>query len=204
TVLSDNRAGGRLAIEHLLALGHRRLGYLAGRVREGHREGRDSVSAERLAGVRDAMASAATAGGQKADVIVVTGDPHGPGGEAAMATLMERAPATTGVLAFNDLMALGALRVARGGGWRVPDDLSIVGFDGLELGAYADPPLTTVAQDVRSMGLLAVECLVTNPAIEPGTTLLPVRLIRRGSTAAAPVDGRARAEPGTPRPFPPA
>jgi LacI family transcriptional regulator len=202
TVISDNRAGGRLAIEHLLALGHRRLGYLAGRVREGHREGRDTVSAERLAGVREAVAAA---GSGKASVTVVAGDPHGPGGEAAMAALMERAPATTGVLAFNDLMALGALRVARRRGRRVPDDLSIVGFDGLELGVYADPPLTTVAQNVRRMGHAAVESLVTNdPAIEPGTTLLPVRLIQRASTAEAPVEHRGRPEPGTRRRHPPA
>jgi len=201
TILSDNRAGGRLAIEHLLALGHRRLGYLAGRVREGHREGRDTVSAERLAGVRDAIAAAS----EKASIIVVAGDPHGPGGEAAMSTLMERAPATTGVFAFNDLMALGALRAARRCGRRVPDELSIVGFDGLELGVYADPPLTTVAQDVRTMGHSAVESLVAkNAAVAPSTTRLPVRLIQRGSTAAAPVEPPARPEPRVRRRHPPA
>jgi LacI family transcriptional regulator len=194
TVLSDNRAGGRLAIEHLLALGHRRLGYLAGRVREGHREGRDTVSADRLAGVRDAMAAA---GNARASVVVVAGDPHGPGGEAAMAALMERAPETTGVFAFNDLMALGALRAAHRSGRRVPGELSVVGFDGLHLGMYADPPLTTVAQDVQTMGHLAVESLVALVRRDPTsaaseTTRLPVRLMERGSTAVAPVDLRAR------------
>jgi LacI family transcriptional regulator len=186
TVLSDNRAGGRLAIEHLLALGHRQLGYLAGRVREGHGEGPDTVAAQRLAGVRDAMA--ATAVGDKSSLTIEAGDPHGPGGEAAAAALLERTPDTTGLFAFNDLMALGALRAARRCGRRVPDDLSIVGFDGLELGVYADPALTTVAQDVRTMGHSAVESLVTkDPSIAPGTTLLPVRVIERESTAAAPV-----------------
>jgi LacI family transcriptional regulator len=194
TTLSDNRAGGRLAIEHLLALGHRRLGYLAGRVREGHGEGRDTVSTERLAGVREAIA-AAQAGSEKASVVVEAGDPHGPGGEAAAAALLERAPTTTALFAFNDLMAMGALRAARRCGRRVPDDLSIVGFDGLELGVYADPALTTVAQDVRTMGHSAVESLVTkDPTIAPSTTLLPVRIIQRGSTAAAPVARPARPE----------
>lgn len=197
TILSDNRAGGRLAIEHLLALGHRRLGYLAGRVREGHREGRDTVSAERLAGVRDAMVAAGKA---RASVVVVAGDPHGPGGEAAMAALMERAPATTGVFAFNDLMALGALRAADRSGRRVPGELSVVGFDGLQLGVYADPPLTTVAQDVQTMGHLAVESLVALVRRDPTsaaseTTRLPVQLIERGSTAVAPVEIRARPIP---------
>jgi LacI family transcriptional regulator len=203
TVLSDNRAGGRLAIEHLLALGHRRIGYLAGRVREDHGEGPDTVAAERIAGVRDAIAAAPT-GRKKASVFVVAGDPHGPGGEAAAAALLERAPATTGLFAFNDLMALGALRAARRCGRRVPEDLSIVGFDGLELGVYADPPLTTVAQDVRGMGQSAVESLVTNdPAIPPGTTLMPVRLIQRESTAAAPDQRRARPKAAAPRHHPP-
>lgn len=191
TISSDNRAGARLAIEHLLALGHRRLGYIAGRVREGHREGRDMVSADRLAGVRDAMAAARR---KTPSVTVVAGDPHGPGGEAAMEAMLERAPETTGVFAFNDLMAMGALLAARRCGRRVPDEMSVIGFDGLDLGAYADPPLTTVAQDVRTMGHRAVESLVAlvrkEATIAPRTTRLPVRLIQRASTAAAPVRAR--------------
>jgi LacI family transcriptional regulator len=149
-ILSDNRAGGRLAAEHLLQLGHRRLGHIAG-------PPSSSATAERLAGIREAMAAW---GLDPADLALETGDGHPSGGAAAMERLLRRQPAPTGVLCYNDLTAIGALRAAHARGLRVPEDLSIVGFDDIEAARYVEPPLTTVAQQVAAMGRWAVDYLV--------------------------------------------
>ncbi|OGN84770.1 MAG: hypothetical protein A2X23_09780 [Chloroflexi bacterium GWC2_73_18] len=176
-ILSDNRAGGRLAAEHLLALGHRAIGHLTAPV--------SNAAAElRLAGVREALSAIGLAPGALA---VAEGDGHVAGGERAMAELLARAPGTTGVVCYNDLTAIGAMRALREHGLHVPRDVSVVGFDDLDLAAYVDPPLTTVAQQKARMGRWAVERLLRRIAGEPGlggeVVHLDVSLQVRGSTA---------------------
>jgi len=188
SIHSDNRAGSRLAAEHLLDLGHRLFGYLMPPPR--------NVDAPvRLAGVRDALAAA---GLDPASVAIATGAPLVGGGEAAMLELLDRAPNVTAVLAYNDLMAIGALRAVRRRGGSVPQDVSLVGFDDVALAAYVDPPLTTLSQSTAEMGYWAVARLAERlraragggPAADasddrPGSApavMLPVRLEVRGST----------------------
>ncbi|MFE2044716.1 substrate-binding domain-containing protein, partial [Streptomyces sp. NPDC059477] len=79
------------------------------------------------------------------------------GGEKALRDLLTRHPDVTAVFTFNDIIAIGALRAARRLGRRIPEDLAVIGFDGLPLGALVEPPLTTVALDTRELGALAVE-----------------------------------------------
>ena len=192
SIHSDNRAGSRLAAQHLLDLGHRRFGYLMP-------PPRNVDGPVRLAGVRDALEDA---GLDPASVAIAAGAPLVGGGEAAMLEMLDRAPDVTAVLAYNDLMAIGALRAVRRRGGSVPEDVSVVGFDDVALAAYVDPPLTTLSQSTAEMGYWAVTSLAErlrpragsdDAAEAPGggagraaqsapVVMLPVRLEVRGST----------------------
>lgn len=180
SISSDNVRGGRLAAEHLLGLGHRRLGVLTA-------PARNVDAPDRLLGVREAVAAA---GLDARSVPVAMGDAGVAGGERAMQVLLGAAPPPTGVVAYNDLTAIGALRALRAAGLAVPDDVSIVGFDDVDLAAYVDPPLTTIAQETVEMGRWAVRRL--REAIEGrrdgagDDVQLPVRLEIRGSTGPPP------------------
>lgn len=194
SVTSDNELGARLATEHVLGLGHRRLGFLRPPPR--------NVDAPlRLAGIRSAMLDAGLA---PHELAIATGDPLVGGGEVATEALLRTAPATTAILAYNDLMAIGSLRALRRHGRRVPADMSVVGFDDVAMAAYVDPPLTTIVQRTDVMGQWAIDRLLT--AMRPPTgsaagaesgesdvpTLvrLPVDLQVRGSTGPAPTAAR--------------
>jgi LacI family transcriptional regulator len=169
-ILTDNRAGGRLAGEHLIELGHRRLGYLGG-------PSNDEATIERRDGVVDALRAAGLPDGALTEV---GADGRVTGGEAALHKLLEGSPEVTGVFCFNDLVAIGALRAARAVGRRVPEDLSIVGFDDVDLASFVDPPLTTVVQDKTRMGTWAVETIAAalaerNAATGPGDDAVTAR-----------------------------
>jgi len=148
-ILGDNRAGGRLATEHLIALGHRRIGHITA-------PPRNAAAAERLAGVRDAVAEAGIA---PDGLEVVEADGHVTGGEAGARELLDRRPDVTAIVCYNDLTAIGAVRALRARGVRVPEDVSVVGYDDIPLSAWVDPPLTTVAQQTQEMGHWAVRRL---------------------------------------------
>jgi LacI family transcriptional regulator len=143
--LTDNEAAARLATEHLLGLGHRRLGHITGRPA-------DAATEDRLAGVRAAIRGA---GLPAESLAVVAGDGHTTGGQRGMAELLDTS-GVTGVVCYNDLTAVGAIRAIRGRGLAVPRDISVVGFDDIDLAQLLDPPLTTVAQDTSAMGRWAV------------------------------------------------
>ena len=181
-ILSDNRAGGRIATDHLLRLGHRSIGHLSAPPTHG-------AAAPRLAGVRDALGAA---GLNPEGPATATGDGHVAGGQRAMNELMERAPDVTAVVCYNDMTAIGAIRSLRARGRHVPQDVSVVGFDDLDIAGYVDPTLTTVAQQKGAMGRWAVERLTgligtdgSDPLGGRATEFvrLPVRLIERESTA---------------------
>lgn len=187
TIMSDNRAGGRIVAEHLLGLGHRRLGVIAGPERQ-------SASRPRLEGVLEAIAEAA---GPIEQPAIVVGDGHVDGGESAARVLLQESPAVTAIVCFNDLTAIGTLRALRAIGRRVPGDVSVVGFDDIAAAAWVDPPLTTVGQQKSAMGRWAVERVLQ--AIDGGAqpagdevVRLPVVLCVRGSTGEAPVPTPAR------------
>lgn len=146
-VAMNNRLGGRLATEHLLEQGYRRIGIITGPT--------DWWEAkEREAGWRDAMEQTDI---KDLDRLKVIGDWWAASGDVGLYTLNARSPKIDAVFACNDQMALGAMQAARRLGLKIPDDLAIVGFDDIPEAAYFYPSLTTVQQDVKVLGALAVE-----------------------------------------------
>ncbi len=165
TIGIDNIAAGRLATEHLVTLGRRRIAHLAGPL--DWREARD-----RRDGWRAALADAGLPAGP-----VATGDWFAGSGVTALEAILDEAPEIDGLFAASDLMALGAIQVAHRRGIRIPDDLAIVGFDGLREAAHFTPSLTTVVQPLTEMGRAAVRELVTGFEGGAGETPAPVRTL---------------------------
>jgi LacI family transcriptional regulator len=136
----------------------------------------------------------ATGGIELTDEQIVVGPASIEGGVGAFERAWASGLRPTGVLAMSDAMAIGAMRAARGLGLRVPGDVSVVGFDDIDLAVHTDPPLTTVHQPIRHKGEVAVELLLAVVArrdvARPEHRLLETRLIVRGSTAAVPVRGK--------------
>ncbi|MFI0773543.1 LacI family DNA-binding transcriptional regulator [Streptomyces sp. NPDC021212] len=177
TVVDTDQAGGtRDAVDHLLALGHRTVWHLAGP------EG--SFAAQRRA---DAWHAALTEAGCVPPPLV-RGDWSAESGYRAGLALAAEEDCTA-VFAANDQMALGLLRALHEKGRKVPDDVSVVGFDDIpEAGSFL-PPLTTVHQDFAEVGRRCVEGVLRQmrqSAPGRGTTLVPTRLVTRRSTAPPP------------------
>jgi LacI family transcriptional regulator len=171
----DNVAGARGAVEHLLALGHRRVALITNAPLV------YTAAQERLEGYRQALAAFDV---EFDDDLVESAEFDAPSGHAAMVRLLGR---TTFAAAFvaSDVVALGAIGALREAGRRVPDDVSVVGFDDIPLAAYFDPPLTTIRLPAFELGQAAGRALldrIADPAAA-GRTLLPTELIVRGSTA---------------------
>ena len=178
-VIVENHRGGYLAGQHLLRLGHRDIGVIAG-------PGGLGTSARRLAGFRAALDEA---GVNLESRRISQGDFRAASGRAAMDAWISNGSRPTAVFAENDLMAIGALSAAHAAGIHVPGSLSVVGFDGIHFGADVMPPLTTVAQSANDVARTAVELLferLRDPAAAPRHVELPVSLIVRGSSAMPP------------------
>ncbi len=193
----DDEEGARGAAAHLLGLGHRELLVIGVEPPVG-REARpyparadgDDVPGRRLRGYRSALAARRVALG---DERVVVGPATFAGGAAAFNRAWEDGLRFSGVLAMSDAMAVGVLRAARDLGLAVPRDLSVVGFDDLEIARQTEPPLTTVHQPVRRKGAEAVRILLSLVDGRDGDRAehlrLPTRLIVRGSSGPAPRPG---------------
>ncbi len=176
TVDSENLEGAVAATEHLLELGHRRIGFLAGRA--------DLASARlREEGYRQALARA---GIEVDEALVRVGDYEAATASEAARELLELDSRPTAIFAANDVTALQTTAVARTLGLDVPGELSVVGFDNVPESALGDPPLTTVEQPIQQMGVEAVRLLIEriqDPEQAPAQVVLPTRLVVRGSTA---------------------
>ena len=170
----DNRLGARLATEHLLSLGHVRIAHVAGVPELG-------ISEERIEGYRAAHRRAGVP--LHPELLAVGSFTEEGGYEAARSLLASQE--FTGVFAANDLSALGVLSALAGAGRRVPDDVSVVGFDDLRLSRYTTPPLTTVHQPAGEIARHATELLLqlaSGRTIERMLHLLEPELVVRGST----------------------
>lgn len=178
SVATDNVHGGYLATRYLIDLGHRAIAYIGNR-----RGGRSNQ--DRYRGYRQALREV---GLSPRPEWVVKGDGRVGAGEAAMRRLLEVSPRPTAVFCYNDLTAIGALRAAVQAGIRVPEDLSIIGFDGLEEGSYVIPALTTVAQPRQQLGRLAAEMLleILSGRPSPRRILLQGTLLERASCGPPP------------------
>jgi LacI family transcriptional regulator len=182
-VMSDNPAGAALAVEHLHDLGHRRIATITGLVET-------RPGADRLRGYRDALRAR---GLGYRDEYVAYGDFYVESGQHAMARLLELDEPPTAVVCASDLMALGAIRAVADRGQSVPRDVSIVGFDDIQLAGHVQPPLTTLRQDKARLGAEAGRALTRLIAADvavPEAITLPVELIVRASTAPPPTGSR--------------
>jgi LacI family transcriptional regulator len=176
TVSANNTSGAREATAHLLGLGHRQIGIITGPTGW-------IATEERLSGYRGARADA----GLLSDpTLQLESNFRDNGGYEATMALMKRPDPPTAIFAFNDMMAIGVLHAARDLGLRVPEDLSIVGFDDTFEASIMRPALTTVRQPLAEMGRMAVTQLVRllqNRRIEALHVQLETKLVLRESTA---------------------
>jgi len=183
SVTATNRKGILDAMRHLLALGHRRIGFMTGRM--------DVVcSHDRLAGYRDGLAEV----GLPYDAeLVLQGDFTQPTGFQQGRVFLDMAHPPSAIVASNDAMAFGVMDAAKATGLAIGQDISIVGFDDIFMASQVYPALTTVRQPMANMGEAALELLTT--IIEGRTPLtlrreLPTELIIRHSTGRAPSRSR--------------
>lgn len=146
----DYAAGIHEAVEHLLGLGHRRIGFISGPL------GLKSAGVRRSAFL-DCLRRT---GIFEDESLVVEGDHTIDGGLAAMARVLALPDPPTAVLASNDLTAIGALRAIRSKGWSVPEDVSVIGFDDIHFAKFTDPPLTTVGLSRRELAENAICALL--------------------------------------------
>jgi LacI family transcriptional regulator len=175
----DNYGGARMATEHLLQLGYRRIATVTGPLGHFHVQ-------DRLTGYRAALEEHNVAFEEK---LVAEGGFTEAGAMVAMQRLLPLRPEA--VFVQGDTMAAGALRALRAAGLRVPEDIGLVSFDDLPLASLLEPPLTTVRQPIRLLGFMAVELLLNQ--LEGGKTsqevVLPVELVVRNSCGAVRENG---------------
>jgi LacI family transcriptional regulator len=171
----DDERAARLATEHLLELGHKRIGFIAGSPEY-------ELSAWRVSGWRAAMAKA----GLPTDGLLAQGDFSYESGTEAAARLLDDGAAPTAIIASNDRMTLATLEAARARGLDVPRDLSLVSFDDTPIMRFTHPPLTAVVQPIAEVSARAVELIIADQVggDVPGEPIvIPASLAPRGSTA---------------------
>ncbi|WP_157448714.1 LacI family DNA-binding transcriptional regulator [Deinococcus peraridilitoris] len=189
TVKVDNFEGARLAVRHLIELGHTRIAHVHGQ----HNDLRDA--AEREQGFVSALEEAGL------DVLpgyLQDGEFSEEGGRRAAHALLTLPDAPTAIFAANDRSAIGVMEAAAQLGLRVPHDLSVVGFDDIHAAAYTDPPLTTVRQPLQQMGEKAARVLIDLMRGETGVeqhVLFPASLVVRQSTAVPRAHQEVRVSP---------
>jgi DNA-binding LacI/PurR family transcriptional regulator len=174
-VTVDDVQAARLAVEHLLALGHRRIGFVGV-------TNRPKSSRYRLQGYQDALAAADIASDPALVFSPADIEDHARRGGASLEPLLTAG--ATAVFCYNDATAIGLLAACNKRGLRVPDDLSIIGFDDIDMATYAMPPLTTIRQPrfelgERAMGMM----LALLDGQEPENQFVPTELVVRQTTA---------------------
>lgn len=178
-VASDDRAAAASAIVYLIALGHKRIGIVAGPDEAGPAQ-------QRELGYLDAMADHDL---DRGAALIANGDYSFESGVAAGALLLEVSPRPTAIFAANDAMAAGVIHAAKAKGIAVPDDLSVIGFEDTMLAAQLWPPLTTVHVPVAAMARAAAFKLIYPEAAASQPTQFALELVPRASAAPAGVPG---------------
>lgn len=176
----NHARAAELGLEHLAGLGHRQIAFIKGQVFSSDTEVRWQAvcnAARKVGLLIDDQLTAQLEGESP------TPDP----GYEATRKLLQTGSPFTALFAFNDISAMGAIRALREVGRRVPEDVSVIGFDDIQSAAYQNPGLTTIRQPLREMGMKAAETLVqrissTNVAEHPRSIVMEAELIVRGST----------------------
>lgn len=179
TVQVDNINASKTIVEHLTSLGHKHIACVQGP------EG-SPLTRDRREGYHQALESA---GIQRNPALEVFGDFSMASGHAAATALLALEERPTAAFCMNDEMAIGLIQAVKASGLKVPDDISVTGFDDIEYAKYCDPPLTTVAQPAEELGRTAVNCLFSlmeksQPAQQKN--VLATEIVLRQSTAVAP------------------
>ncbi|MDO3408814.1 LacI family DNA-binding transcriptional regulator [Saccharibacillus sp. CPCC 101409] len=175
-ITTENRAGIMQAVEHLAGLGHSRIAFISGELD-------NAVGVLRLEGYTEGMKAH---GLRLKDEYVKESDYSMEGGVRAMTELLELEERPTAVVCTSDMMAFGAINVIHRSGLNVPDDISVIGFDNTYYAEIFSPALTTVNQNIRSIGSHAIETLIAmveNADFEPPVVTEPSNLIVRRTTA---------------------
>jgi LacI family transcriptional regulator len=174
---ATNWQGAYNATEYLIKLGHKRIGFITGSMDLG-------CAGDRLEGYRAAMRTHHI---DQEKELIYEGDFVQKDGYTGATALLELPNPPTAIFASNDVMAMGAMDAVRNRGLRIPDDISILGFDNIPQSAMVFPPLTTVQQPLEQMGRVATQMLLgilKDPEKEHGRIELPTELILRESTSA--------------------
>ena len=178
TIGCDNHGGGRDAAAHLLGLGHRRIAFI------GQASSHYPEFDDRYRGLCDGLAAAGIAADPQLQVDAMSTE---AAGHAAARGLTQRGVIFDAIFAASDLIAIGAMRALGEAGVRVPEDVSIIGFDDIPAAQLSHPPLTTIAQDYARAGQVLVDTLLRQiRALPTETAMLPPQLIVRRSTAPRP------------------
>jgi LacI family transcriptional regulator len=176
-IIATNHEGAAEVMHYLTGLGHRRIGFITGRL--------DLMSAiHRLQGYREGLAEA---GIPLDEELIQVGDYTTETALGCARKLLALADPPTAIFASNDMSAIGVFKAAREAGVRIPQDLSVVGFDNIYEAALLNPALTTIDQSIMDMGSLAVEMIVTlvkGEILESHQRIIPTQLIIRDSCAA--------------------
>lgn len=176
-VHSDDYTGAAEATRHLLAKGHRRIGII-----NGPKTGAVAAMQQRLRGHQQALAEANL---HFDPALLVYGDYTRPSGQLATQKLLALPAPPTAIFSFNDRMAMGSVRALQAAGFRVPEDVAIVGFDDIPTAADFNPALTTVGQPAQQMGQAAAQMLfklINGEAVQEREVVLPANLIIRQSS----------------------
>src|SRR5918995_836380 len=176
SITPDNRAGGRLAVEHLISCGRSRIAHITG-------DPAYAAAQDRLVGVRDGLQSAGLE--LVGDVMFSVWSEHW--GRDAAAMLLAQHPDIDGIVCGSDQIARGVLDTLRDLGRRVPEDVAVIGYDNWEvLAPNSRPELTSIDANLQQLGRIAAERVFTalDDEMRSGTEYLPVRLVIRGSTIA--------------------
>lgn len=173
-VTAANWQGGYTATEYLIKLGHRRIGHITGVLDQG-------CARDRLAGYKAALADHGIPFDPQ---LVQEGDFFRPAGYTGARVLLNLPDPPTAIFAANDVMAFGVMEAVRECGLRIPDDISIMGFDNISEAANVHPPLTTIQQPLEEMGRIATRMLlerIEKPELAPTRVELPTSLVVRQS-----------------------
>ncbi|HEX5056205.1 MAG TPA: LacI family DNA-binding transcriptional regulator [Gammaproteobacteria bacterium] len=178
SVRIDNAGAARMMVDHLLSLGHRRIGVISGLKENPHTQ-------DRLSGYKQSLAAAGIAFREE---LIAEGDFTMWSGQNAALHFCKMNPRPTAIFCMNDEMAFGAIQSLKAQGIDVPLDISVTGFDDIPYARHWDPPLTTIAQPAKEIGQAAFDALlklVEGETLGQRENILPYEFVMRKSTAPA-------------------